>query len=121
MTGSLAWQPVLIVLSGTAASIVTFTGAFPNVRPFVVLPFLLLCPGLAWVRLLRFESGLAELTLAVALSLVFATAVPAGMLYAGAWSPRGSFAVLFALTLVALVLEFIVGDGRRGRRREAAP
>lgn len=102
----------LLLLSSTTVSIVTFTGAFPGLRPFVVLPFLLLCPGLAWVKLLRLESRLAELTLAVALSLVLATAVAAGTLYAGAWSPRLSLAVLLTLTLLAVAL-----DTRRPSRR----
>ena len=109
------WRWV-IFLSGMAVSVVVFTGALPAVQPFVVLPFLLLCPGLAWIRLLRLESGLAELTLSVALSLVLTTGVAGAMLYAGAWSPRGSLAVLLALTVVALVLDVATRRGEPSRR-----
>lgn len=115
MRWAAAW-PVLIVLAAGATAVLTFTGALPGVRAFVVLPFLLLCPGMAWVRLLRLESALQELTLAVALSLVLATAVAGAMLYMGAWSPRGSLAVLLAITMLALVL-----DATRRNQRHHRP
>ncbi len=107
--------PALILLSGGASGILAFTGALPGLRAFVVLPFLLIGPGMAWIRLLELDSGLAELTLAVALSAVLATAVAGGMLYAGAWSPHGSLVILLGLTVVALVLEKTRGNQRRNR------
>lgn len=112
------WRP-LIVAWGTAVGVVTFTGAWPAIQPFVVLPFLLYCPGTAWVRLLGLGPGLTELTLGVALSLVLTTAVAAGMLYAGLSSPRGSLAVLLALTLVAVVMEGTTASGRHRRAQGA--
>ncbi len=121
MKMSAAWWRRLIILSGVIAGSVTFGSVLPALRPFVVLPFLLLGPGIAWVRLLRLESPLAELTLALAVSLVLATAVAAGMLYAGAWSPKGSFAVLLALTVVALVLDASRDNARRRCREEVGP
>ncbi len=115
------WWRRLIILSGAIAGIVTFGSVLPGLRPFVVLPFLLLCPGLAWVRQLRLEYPLAELTLAVSVSLVLDTVVAAGMLYAGAWSPKGSLALLLALTLVALVLDAVRDKARRRCREEVQP
>ncbi len=121
MTMSAAWWRRLIILSGAIAASVTFGSVLPALRPFVVLPFLLLCPGLAWVRLLRLESPLAEFTLAVALSLVLATVVAAGMLYAGAWSPKGSLTVLLGFTLAALVVDAIRDRARRRGREKVRP
>ncbi len=113
------WRAVILLL-GITVSIVVFTGAFSTAQPFVVLPFLLLCPGMAWIRLFRLEPGLQELTLAIALSLVLATGVAGGMLYAGAWSPRGSLAVLLVLTLLALVLDVARWKGQRSRGRTSS-
>ena len=48
----LAW-PAVLLLSTVAVSVVTYAGIWPSARPFVALPFLLLCPGMAWARLLR--------------------------------------------------------------------
>jgi hypothetical protein len=71
----------------------------------VALPFLLLCPGLAWARLLRVEPLLNELLLGVALSLALDTIVSTALLYAHVPSARASLAVLIAITLGGLLAD----------------
>ena len=73
-----------------------------RVRTVVALFFVLVCPGLAIARLLQLSSALAELTLAVGLSIALAGLTSGAFLYANAWSPGGTLAVLAAVTLTGL-------------------
>jgi hypothetical protein len=97
----------LIVASTLATGILVFGGFGAPLRPLVVLAFLLVCPGLALVRLLRIGEAVTELTLGVALSVALAVVVPVAMLYAGDWSPKQSLALLIAATLAASVPELL--------------
>jgi flagellin-like protein len=67
----------------------------------VVLWFVLVCPGIALVRLLRLEDPFAELTLAVAVSIALALVLSGVGLYAGLWSPTVTLCVLIAITVTA--------------------
>lgn len=71
------------------------------VRAAVTLTFLLLCPGLAVVRLLRLPSRLIVLTLSIALSLVLDQVTAMVSMYAGGWSPSGCLAALALVTAAA--------------------
>ena len=98
------WRLVL-GLSTLAAAAAVFGEVTGAVRAPVVLWFVLVCPGLAIVRLLRLREAAAELTLAVALSLALAVIVPTTLLYSGAWSPAAGLAILMAVTCGALALD----------------
>jgi hypothetical protein len=93
----------LLLAAGVAAS----QGIYEDldIRAALVLPFLLVCPGMALVRLLRIDDGVAELMLAVALSFALNAIVPGTMLYAGAWSPQVGLLVLIAITLGATLVD----------------
>jgi hypothetical protein len=91
--------PVLLASLSVAASFAVAFGAPPAVRALVVVPFLLVAPGLAWTRLLHLERVDAELMLAVAASLSFETMVALGLVYAHIWHPEIGFAVFVAVTL----------------------
>lgn len=93
--------PLLIVVWALVTGLLVFAGSDTPLRPVVVLPFLLVCPGLALVRLLRIREPVTELTLGVALSVALAVLVPGAMLYTGAWSPKASLALLIAAALAA--------------------
>ena len=71
---SLTW-PAAILLSTAAVSVVTYAGIWPSARPVVAVPFLVLCPGLAWARLLRVDNEVNTVMLGVALSLAIDTIV----------------------------------------------
>jgi uncharacterized membrane protein len=99
--------PTLIVASTLATGVLVFGGFDAPLRSIVVLAFLLVCPGLALVRLLRIREPVTEVTLGVALSVALAVVVPGTMLYAGAWSPQLGLALLIAATLAASVHELL--------------
>jgi uncharacterized membrane protein len=101
---SLTW-PAAILLSTVAVSVVTFAGIWPSVRPFVALPFLVLCPGLAWARLLRVQPELNTVMLGVALSLAIDTIVATALLYAHQPSVKVNLAVLIAITVGGLLAD----------------
>ena len=75
--------PWLIVLSTLALGSVAAAGESSALRTALAIWFLLLCPGLALVGLMRLDDAWMEVTLAVALSVVLDTAVAGAMSYAG--------------------------------------
>jgi hypothetical protein len=71
----------------------------------VALPFLVLCPGLAWVRLLRVEPELNTILLGVALSLAIDTIVATALLYAHQPSVQVNLGALIAITIGGLLAD----------------
>jgi len=100
----LAW-PSLLLLSTAAVSVVTYAGIWPSARPFVALPFLVLCPGMAWARLLRVEPELNTIVLAVALSLSVDTIVATALLYVHQPSVQANLGALIAITVGGLLAD----------------
>lgn len=96
----------------------------PPGQPVLVLWFVLVCPGLAFVGLARPSSVLFGLALSVAISCALAVLVAQTLLYAGAWNPLGGLLVLAAITVVGCVTELVVEARVRHpavtARREAA-
>lgn len=76
-----------------ASALIALLAMLPNVpvpvRAVAIVGFALVCPGLAWVRLLGVQDRLAEWTLGIATSIAIATLVASLQAYAGAWS-RGA-------------------------------
>lgn len=99
--------PVLILLSALASAGVTFVGWWPPLRVLITLWFLAICPGMGLVRLLRLRDPLAELTLAVALSIAFATIVACSVLYAGFWSPPLILIILLAISIGGALVQLL--------------
>lgn len=89
----------LIVLSAGAAGLLTLVAGDAQLRVVLVLWFLLVCPGMMFVRFFRLGEPALEWVLAIALSLVADTFVAGILLYSSRWSPSGAFAILLALTV----------------------
>jgi len=103
---SLIW-PLVIALSIIALLIafeLNWSGA-PRVA--LALWGLLVCPGLALVRLLRLPNRVMEWTLALALSLAIDSAVAASFVYAGGWTTTAALALVAAITLAGVGLELL--------------
>ena len=95
----LLFIPFIVIAWAAAAGAVVAAGAENPLRSLVVLPFLLVIPGLALVPFLRI-GGLPALTLAIGLSLALDAVVPTTMIYAGSWSPEATLVILLVLSLV---------------------
>jgi hypothetical protein len=105
---SLWLWPAFIVLLCLAMAVVTFAPAPSPWRPAVAFVFLLICPGMAFVRLLRLSEGPLFWLLAIGLSLALDAIVAMSMVWAQAWSPTGGVAALIAISLVGAALQLIV-------------
>jgi hypothetical protein len=103
----------IVAAAALAAAAVAFAGAPGPLRAPVVLAFLALGPGMAFVPLLGLRDPVAVLTLALGLSLALDLVVAATMLYAGAWSPPASLAVLAAIALGGAALQYCRSRGRQ--------
>jgi hypothetical protein len=101
-------------IAGTAliaSALIALIAMLPDVpvpvRALAIVGFVLVCPGLAWIRLLGIQDRLAEWTLGVALSISIATIVASIQAYTGAWSPRGMVVALAILVLAAVATELV--------------
>lgn len=97
--------PSLIVLSALSTGLLALTNSAIGLRPLVALWFLLVCPGMAFVRLLPGKDGVVQWTLAVALSLALDALVAAILVYAHLWSPNLALVILIAASLVGVSLQ----------------
>lgn len=84
------------------------TGVFGALlRSIIAFWFLLVCPGLAFIPLLRLPSRAVEWTLAVALSLALGVLVSEALVLARAWTPEGGLSCLIALSLSGAGLQLV--------------
>lgn len=104
----------IVVAASALLALGVHLGAAPApLRLLAVFWFVLVCPGMAFVRLLRLADPVAEGTLAVAVSLSVLALSSELLAVARLWSPTGLLAGLAGLTLVGAALPF----GHRGRLR----
>jgi heme/copper-type cytochrome/quinol oxidase subunit 4 len=79
--------------------------------------FLLICPGMAFVRLLGIRERLTELIVAIALSMALDTAVSETMVLTKRWSPEWGLVVLIGMSAAGAALQIIMLAARNGKRR----
>ena len=112
--------PTTVLLWALACGATVGYGLGNPVRSAVVLPFLCFGPGLALVPLLRI-AGWAGLTVAVGVSLALDELVPTAMIYARAWSPDATLAILVVLSVLGAAAQVAVDLHGSRRALEAAP
>jgi len=100
--------PMIIMLSASAAGLVTFV--FPGlvVRPAVVMWFLFVCPGMTVVRFFGLAENIIEWMLALALSFVIDAFIAGILLYAGWWSPIRILSILIGFCLIGTIIQLVV-------------
>lgn len=103
---------VAVLASTVAVALVALLGAPEIIRTPITLWFIAICPGMAIVRLLRLDQPIAELMLALALSLALDGLIPAIFLYVGAWSPAWSLTTLVVIAGTAWVLDLAMSTRR---------
>jgi hypothetical protein len=104
--------PALILASCLAAGLSTWLDATQPARTISVLWFFLICPGLALVGMLGIRDLLAEIVVAIALSVSLGTGVALVMALADVWSPDVGLAILIAVSILGAVLQI---GGKRFR------
>ena len=103
---SLAW-PGGMICAAVLVGLVAFVLPAGPLRPLLVVPFLLVCPGMVLVHRLRLAEWWVELMLAIGISVAINTLLATAMVYAGVWSPTLLLAVLVWLGLIAGIEELI--------------
>jgi hypothetical protein len=101
--------PIIVCVSAASAMLVVTTDVPQPLRSVVVFWFLLMCPGLAFVPLLRIKDRLKQWTLVITCSLVIDTLLAGAMLYSGRWAPWWALVILVALCIVGVSLQVLVG------------
>jgi hypothetical protein len=97
--------PAAIAGWSLLAAALAFADVDSPVRSAIVLVFLLLCPGAAWIRLLPLGDTLAVMTVAVAFSISLDVAVSALLLYAHVWSPTAAFLIVLGIALAGALFQ----------------
>jgi hypothetical protein len=100
----IAW-PIVIVCSALAALLVMLVYPGVVVRPLLIMWFLFICPGMAFVRFFRLKEVEVKLPLAVALSFSIDGIVAGVYLYANHWSPWDIMLTLTMGSIAAVVVE----------------
>jgi hypothetical protein len=95
--------PLVITISALGTGLVSSWDVESPLRPAISLWFLIVCPGMALVRLLRLRDGVIEWAIAIALSLALETGVNEIMMYTGRWAPKWGLLIVMTITLVAVI------------------
>ena len=72
--------------------------------------FLLVCPGMAYVRLLRVKAVFFEWVLAIALSIAIDTTVAQALLVTGNWSSRIALIVVIVVSLIGVAMQMVFAN-----------
>jgi uncharacterized membrane protein len=99
--------PIIITSSAIGIGLFVFGDGTSPVRPAMALWFLLICPGMAFVRLLHIKDSGNELTLAVALSLAIDVALALVMAYTKLWSLQGGLSILIGISMLGAVFQVV--------------
>jgi hypothetical protein len=106
------WPYAITALAAATAALVALD-VETVVRAPIAVAFVVVCPGMALVRVFHLEPW-AELLLAVVLSLCLAAGLATISVYLGSWNPTEVL-----LAIVAITMAGVIADVARGRRWEA--
>jgi len=99
--------PGVILGSAVASGLFFFLAIESPLRLIITLSFLLVCPGMAFVRLLRLDESYYEWTLAIALSISLDAIVACLLLYTGFWSITLGLSTLIIISLLGALLQLL--------------
>jgi uncharacterized membrane protein len=103
---SLKWLWPIILIATSVVIVVLFLG---NVhfflRPIIALWFLLVCPGMAIVRIFTVHDNLLEWVMAMALSISLAGIFSTIQIYIHAWSPVVVLLILAGITVLGAIIQ----------------
>ena len=100
----LRW-PLGLLYTAAIAGAVVAAGGESLPRTLIVLGFLLLCPGLALLRLAGPFGGLALVVLGLALSIALDMGVALALAYSGLWSAHVALGILIAVVVAAVAAD----------------
>src|SRR5690242_19532340 len=89
--------PLIVILSSLLVIVFTFLIPIQPIRGWLILWFMIMCPGLSIVPLFRLRDFIIEMGLAMALGISIDGFVVIVFLYAHLWSPLAMLSVLFTV------------------------
>jgi uncharacterized membrane protein len=104
MSRKLFW-PILIISSAILAGILALSNVSGPIRSIIQFWFILVCPGMAVLRLLKIQDNITEFVLAIALSLIFSTLLAEVMVFAHLWSPILELTILIGISMAGAGLQ----------------
>jgi hypothetical protein len=105
---SLTWLAITCFSIMSASLVIYYEGVVhPVLRFLIVAWFLIACPGMAYIRMLRLNDRLSSWVLTIALSLALDGLVAMTLVFTGLWSVEIGVIALITITLLGLGLEFI--------------
>ncbi len=102
------WWPIIIIVSAIGAGVAAFLDIGAPIQTVIGFWFLLICPGMAYVRLLEIKEFFTELVLAVTLSIAINTIVSQVLVFANLWSPMAGLLVLIDISSVGCILQVTI-------------
>ena len=106
MKQAAAW-PLIIGVAGLAVLLTVTANLSSPFRPVLVFGFMLICPGMAFVRLLHLNDRWTEVCLALGLSLALDTLVSEILVLLRIWSLVGCVFVIVLLSIGGAMLQLI--------------
>jgi uncharacterized membrane protein len=106
---SMIW-PAVILASGALTLVMTMLDVNFFIRPALVIWFLTVCPGMAWIQVLNVREAALRWTLAITASLVLDLLLAMGMLYSSLWSPTWALVILVAIAGIGASTDWIVSQ-----------
>ncbi len=106
--------PLVIFISGLIAALFAASSYDAPIRLLFSFWFLLVCPGMAFVRLLGFKDKLAEWVVAIGLSIAIDVVVSEIAVLNRAWSIQGMVDVLVGLCFIGALIQ-VWNSVRKGK------
>lgn len=107
-----AWLLIQLI-SANLIGLVIVSGVTGGMRPLIVFWFVLVCPGMAFVRLLDIDDMWVELSMGAVFSIVIDMIVASLLLYIGLWTTVGILSVLLGICLIGLTIQTVQWLSRR--------
>jgi hypothetical protein len=107
-TDRLMIWPAAILASGALTLLIAELDVKFFIRAPLVIWFLTVCPGMAWVRVLHVKDATLRWTLAITASLLLDLLLGMGMLYSRWWSPTWALVILVAIAGGGVAMDWMV-------------
>ncbi len=97
--------PIVIIFSALLSALLAFGKIGGALRPVFLFWFILICPGMAIIRLIRIGDPVFELVLSIALSFALGTLFAELLVFTKHWSPPAVLGGLIIISLAGAILQ----------------
>ena len=104
MNTKLIW-PAVIILSAIGVGITTWLNVAGPFRAVLSFWFMLICPGMAFIRLFRLKDSLAEWIIGIAASIALSMLLTEFMVLKKLWSPSYGLLALIVISILGALLQ----------------